>query len=150
MPQRMPSFPAHAASLAVGLAALHGRPAETSPEPPLNAQSAETGAKLVSAAGGFSCVACHAVGSFTSGQVVETPGVNLAHSGERLLKSYFDRWVMNPVALEPNTKMPVYFDAQGRSQLTEILEGDGEKQINAIWQYVRLGPKMPLPPSPQP
>jgi hypothetical protein len=150
MQQRMPAFPAQAASLAVGLATLHGNPAETSPEQSLDAQMAATGAKLVSAAGGFSCVACHAVGSFTSGQVVEAPGVNLAHSSERLLKSYFERWVMNPVVLEPNTKMPVYFDAQGRSQLTDILEGDGEKQINAIWEYLRLGDKIPPPPTPQP
>ena len=57
---------------------------------------------------------------------------------------------MNPVALEPNTKMPVYFDPQGHSQLTDILDGDGEKQVNAIWDYVRLGDKMPPPPTPQP
>jgi mono/diheme cytochrome c family protein len=150
MQQRMPAFPAHATSVAVGLAALHGNPPESAPERSPDTQMAATGAKLISAAGGFSCVACHAVGSFTSGQVVETPGVNLAHSSERLLKSYFDRWVMNPVLLEPNTKMPVYFDAQGRSQLTDILEGDAEKQINAIWEYVRLGDKMPPPPIPQP
>jgi mono/diheme cytochrome c family protein len=150
MQPQMPAFPAHAAPLAVGLAALHGHSAESSREQNLDAQMAGTGAKLISAAGGFSCVACHAVGAFTSGQVVETPGVNLAQSGERLLKSYFDRWVMNPVLLEPNTKMPVYFDAQGRSQLTDILEGDAEKQINAIWEYVRLGDKMPPPPIPQP
>jgi hypothetical protein len=74
--------------------------------------------------------------------------VNLAYTGERLLKSFFHRWVMNPVAIDPATKMPVYFDAQGHSQLTEILDGDGQKQVNAIWEYVRLGSKMPPPPSP--
>ncbi len=150
MPQRMPAFPAHASTLANGLAALHGNSPETHQTTAVDTQQADIGAKLISSAGGFSCVACHAVGSFTSGQVVETPGVNLAHSGERLLECYFQRWVLNPVALEPNTKMPVYFDAQGRSQLTEILEGDGEKQIKAIWEYVRLGDKMPPPPTPQP
>jgi mono/diheme cytochrome c family protein len=145
---RMPAFPAHANTLAAGLAALHGNPPQNPSEPPDDPQLATTGAKLVSAAGGFSCVACHAVGSFSSGQVVESPGVNLAYSGERLLKSFFHRWVMNPVAIDPATKMPVYFDAQGRSQLTDILEGAGDKQVDAIWQYVRLGSKMPPPPTP--
>jgi hypothetical protein len=83
-----------------------------------------------------------------SGQVVESPGVNLAYSGERLLKPFFHRWVMNPQAIDPATKMPGYFDAQGRSQLTEILDGDGARQIEAIWQYVRLGTNMPAPPVP--
>ena len=40
--------------------------------------------------------------------------------------------------------MPVYFD-QGRSPLPDYFDGDGAKQIDALWQYLRLGPQMPLP-----
>jgi hypothetical protein len=40
--------------------------------------------------------------------------------------------------------MPVYFD-EGKSPLTEVLGGDAEKQMDAIWEYIRLGPNMPLP-----
>jgi hypothetical protein len=40
--------------------------------------------------------------------------------------------------------MPVYFD-EGRSPLTEVLDGDAEKQIDAIWQYLRLGRDIPPP-----
>jgi mono/diheme cytochrome c family protein len=137
---RMPAFHAFG-KLAEGLAAVHGLPAV---EPEL----AQAGAKLVSAAGGFSCVACHAVGASEGAVVVESPGVNLAYSGERLLPDFFQRWLMNPLALDPATKMPVYFDEAGRSQLLEVFEGDGTRQIQAIWEYVRLGKRMPPPPQP--
>ena len=41
--------------------------------------------------------------------------------------------------------MPVYFDESGKSPLTDIYEGDGAKQIDALWQYIRLGAQMPPP-----
>ena len=145
---RMPAFPAYATNLAAGLAALHGHapisPTEPAPEPNL----VSLGAKLISSAGGFSCVACHPVGSSSIAQVVESPGVNLAYSGERLLPSFFRRWLMNPIAIDPSTKMPAYFDAEARSQLTEFFDGDAHQQINAMWHYIRLGDKMPPPPTP--
>src|SRR5262249_23666530 len=50
---RMPAFPADAPMLARGLAALHGSPPTNSSEPSVDSQLASTGAKLVSAAGGF-------------------------------------------------------------------------------------------------
>jgi hypothetical protein len=40
--------------------------------------------------------------------------------------------------------MPAYFE-DGRSPLTELLDGDAEKQIDALWHYLRLGSKIPLP-----
>ncbi len=145
---RMPAFPAYANRLADGLAAIHGYPPSTPAEQALDTEAAAIGAKLVSSAGGFSCVACHPVGSASSAVVVESPGVNLAYSGERLLRSYYHRWVMNPIAIDPGTKMPVYFDAEGRSQLTEFFDGNAAKQIDAIWHYLRMGPQMPPPPTP--
>jgi mono/diheme cytochrome c family protein len=145
---RMPGFPAYARDITEGLAALHGFSPNTPHQVAISSERAALGARLISVAGGFSCVACHAVGNYTSGQVVESPGVNLALSGERLLPSFFHRWVLNPVSMDPSTKMPVYFDADGRSQLIDILEGDGAKQLDAMWQYLRLGPQMPPPPTP--
>ena len=145
---RMPAFPAYGKPLADGLAALHGHPANTPAEPPPNSELVTVGAKLVSSAGGFSCVACHPVKDAATAVVVESPGVNLAYSGERLLSPFFHRWLMNPIAIDPATKMPVYFDAEGRSQLTEFFDGDARKQIDAIWQYLRMGDKMLAPPTP--
>jgi mono/diheme cytochrome c family protein len=146
---RMPAFSQYAEGLAVGLTAGHGLPPRTPAEPPLDAEAAKIGRKLVSATGGFVCVSCHAVGGVAAIQVFESQGVNFAYTAARVQKSYFHRWVRNPLRIDPATKMPVYFDAEGKSPLADYYNGDAEKQIEAIWQYVRLGDKMPAPAGPQ-
>lgn len=146
---RMPAFANYAAELAAGLAEQHGLPPQTPVEPPVDQDAAKIGRKLVSASGGFFCVSCHAVGSVAAQQVFESNGINLAHTGARLRKDYYHRWVRSPLRVEPATKMPVYFDTEGRSPLTDYYDGDGDKQIEAIWQYIRLGDKMPSPAEPQ-
>lgn len=145
---RMPAFPSRAREMASGLAELHGMASKTPEEAPVREEMTRAGAKLVSAAGGFSCISCHGVGSMAATQVFEAPGINLALSGIRLQPSYFHRWLRNPLWMDPSTKMPVYFDEEGKSPLADVFGGDGEKQREAIWQYLRLGDKMPPPPSP--
>ncbi|MBI2947648.1 MAG: cytochrome c [Verrucomicrobia bacterium] len=147
---RMPAFAAQAEALGHGMAMLHGYAPKTSPEPPIDAEAAKIGQKLVSADGGFSCVACHAVGKVGANLVFDSAGINLAYAAERLQRPYFVRWLFNPLSIEPSSKMPVYFDETGRSPLTDVFEGDGAKQIDAIWQYLRLGDKMPPPPGTEP
>jgi len=141
----MPAFARHAEGLAIGLVEQHGLPPRTPAEPPVDQEAAKVGRKLVSANGGFFCVSCHAVGGAAAMQVFESQGVNLAYTGARVQKSFFHRWVRNPLRIEPATKMPVYFDAEGKSPLTDDYNGDAEKQIEAIRQYVRLGDRMPSP-----
>jgi mono/diheme cytochrome c family protein len=141
---RMPAFKSRAREMAVGMAQQHGYAPKTVAEPTPDAALAEIGRKLVGKDGGFSCVSCHGVGSLLAMEVFESEGVNLAYSAERLLPHYYRRWVRAPTSIDPQTKMPVYFD-EGKSPLTELLGGDAEKQINAIWEYLRLGDKMPAP-----
>lgn len=143
---RMPAFPAPAHELAQGLALLHGQAPRSAAEGAIDQEMAQVGARLTSANGGFSCISCHAVGQAGATQVFESAGINFAYSGERILKQFFHPWVRNPLAYDPTTKMPVYFDAEGRSPITDVYEGDGTKQIEALWQYIRLGEKMPPPP----
>src|SRR5688572_27841580 len=119
----MPAFRSRAAGLAAGLAALHGFPSRTSAEPPIDMELAKIGQKLVGKEGGFSCVSCHAVGSMLALEVFESEGINLAYTEERILPSYCRRWMRSPLVIDPQTKMPTYFD-EGKSPLTEILEGD--------------------------
>jgi hypothetical protein len=146
---RMPAFAKWAEPLAKGLAMSHGFAPRTPVEAPPDAALAAIGQKLVSAEGGFSCVSCHDVGKVKATQVFEGPGINLAFSFDRLLQPYYFRWLRNPQAIDPATKMPAYF-IDGTSPLTEVLEGSPEKQIDAMWQYIRLGPNMPPPPGTQP
>ena len=78
----------------------------------------------------------------------ESEGPNLGLSSVRLLKPYFFRWMRNPLAIDPQTKMPAYFE-DGKSALTDYYDGDAEKQINALYQYMRHGEKMAAPVSGQ-
>lgn len=144
--QRMPVFAPVAKDLAEGMSMLHGFPPTTPAEAPANEEMAKIGQQLVSANGGFSCISCHGIGAMAASQVFESAGPNFAFSAQRLRKSYFQRWVRNPLAIDPATKMPVYFDEEGKSPLPDIFEGNGLKQMEAIWQYLRQGDKMVPPP----
>lgn len=144
---RMPSFPAFGTRLAAGFAASCGYGAKSPVEPAVDPEAAAVGRKLVSASTGFACVSCHAIGPFGATAVFEAPGVNLVHAGERLRPEFFARWVRNPQAFEPTTKMPLYFDEEGNSALSDYFGGDGPKTIRALWDYVRQGSGL-TPPEP--
>jgi mono/diheme cytochrome c family protein len=136
---RMPAFPTFANRLAEGFAAMEGLPAQSEPLPPPNPEAAAIGRKLVSASAGFACVTCHAIGAFAGSAIFEAPGVNLAHTVDRLRPDFFIRWVRNPQSFDPATKMPLYFDEDGNSALADYFGGDGPKTLNALWEYLRPG-----------
>jgi mono/diheme cytochrome c family protein len=146
---RMPGFPKYAEGVAHGLAAQHGLPAKSPAEPAIDKEMAEVGRQLIGTDGGFSCIACHAIGKLGATQVFESAGINLAYTGERLLPAFYHRWLMNPLRIDPQSKMPVYFD-QGNSPLTDVYEGKADRQIEALWHYMRQGKDMPMPKDAQP
>ena len=116
------------------------------PEPAaVNAKLAEVGRQLVGVDGGFSCIACHGVKNREPLQVFEAQGINFAQVGARLQPEFFLRWMLDPLRVDPQTRMPTYFDKDARSVLVDVLEGDAKKQIEAIRQYLLLGNKMKIP-----
>ncbi len=141
---RMPAFRSRATELARGLAAEQGFAPVSLPEPPVDMELAKVGQKLTGKDGGFQCIACHGVGSLLAMDVFESEGINLAWSADRLQPSFFRRWLRAPTSVDPQTKMPAYFD-EGKSPLTDFLDGDAERQIGAVWEYIRLRDKMPAP-----
>jgi mono/diheme cytochrome c family protein len=141
---RMPAWKSRAELLARGLVLSHGCPPASPPDPEPNAELAEVGRKLSGANGGFDCLQCHGIGPKAATKVFEAPGPNFKHSRARLRKDYFDRWVRKPLAVEPGTKMPEFF-RDGRSQLVEVFDGDADRQIEAIWQYLLQGEKIRPP-----
>ena len=144
---RMPSFPAHADGLAMGLALLNGHPPVTPPDAPVDAGKAGIGRKLVSANGGFFCFSCHGIGDLKPAQVFDAQGINLARIGDRLLPEYFRRWMRNPLRIDPQTKMPAYFH-RGQSALFDVLDGDADRQIEALYHYILQGSGMIPPEAP--
>jgi len=143
---RMPAFASRATALAEGLAMSHGYAPKTPAEPPLDTALVPVGQKLLATDGGFSCISCHSTGAQKATQVFEAEGLNFAYPAERLQRDYFDRWILNPMRIVPTTKMPVYFDDEGKSPLMDVLGGDTKKQLDALWHFMRLGDKVTPPP----
>jgi mono/diheme cytochrome c family protein len=136
---RMPAWPTRAKLLAQGLSAEHGYAPMSEAYPPPDEQMAPVGQKLTGAAGGFSCVQCHAVGPAPPLAPFEAPAMNMQNITERLRKDYYHRWMLNPIKVEPSTKMPAFADAEGRSAIRDVYEGDAIRQFEAIWQFLLRG-----------
>jgi hypothetical protein len=137
----MPAFTAYAERLATGLAAQHGYPSTSPNEPaPVDNSAANIGRQMVVSAG---CANCHNVGEFVGGQSPSTAGINFAYTAERLMYPYFHRWMSNPPRIWPETVMPRYFS--GAKGPFPFYDGNIDKQVRALWEYMRLGFNMPAP-----
>lgn len=91
---------------------------------------------------GMSCIACH---NLAGNQSLGVPAIDLATSGQRLKWDWFRRYLIDPQALRPGTRMPSFWPA-GVSVNKEVLAGDSEKQILAIWAYLARKNFTDLPP----
>ena len=131
---RMPAFHSYAGGLAAGMARLHGVEPGKPDAPQVDAALAEIGKKIVGP-DGFGCTTCHGIGTAKPTAAFEVEGINFALSHERLRKEWFMRWMDNPPAVTPGTKMPRYSE-EGKSQRPE-LDGDAAKQFDAIWNYIQ-------------
>ena len=142
---RMPGFPTRAKFIARGLATQHGfLPVEEKHGEP-DLEMAKNGMKLVGSAGGFQCVACHGVGEMQATSVFEAPAPNFKYSEQRLRKHFYDRWVIAPMRIHKETKMPAFADQEGKTSITDIYDGDARKQYDAIWHYLLSGEEIRPP-----
>lgn len=112
------------------------------PKPENREESERQKEKIVRAAGrellgdkGANCVACH---RFNSKAANVNQGIDLLTSYERLQPEWFYRYVKNPGAFRPRTVMPTAWP-DGKAIYTHILDGDTDRQIEAIWYYLSLG-----------
>jgi hypothetical protein len=64
--------------------------------------------------------------------------------GQRLNYDWFHRYVIDPAALRPGTRMPTFWP-EGEAVNKDILDGKTEAQINAIWAYLSKGRDADLP-----
>lgn len=145
---RMPSFASRAPLLAAGLAAQHGY-GPVAPEYPAPDEALATiGQKLCGTTpnASFSCVQCHSVATQPPKAPFEAPSINFMYVTERLRKEYYQRWIHDPLRVDPNTKMPRFDDADDKTGIRDVFDGDAPKQYEAIWEYLLEGRKMLPPP----
>lgn len=112
------------------------------PKPENREESERQKEKIVRAAGrellgdkGANCVACH---RFNGKAANVNQGIDLLTSYERLQPEWFYRYVRNPGSFRPRTVMPTAWP-DGKAIYTHILDGDTDRQIEAIWYYLSLG-----------
>ncbi len=106
---------------------------ERAPLPPV-VGDLEAGRRLVGT-NGLSCITCHRFGPH--------PGLNssvldLTRMAARLQRSWFYRYLLDPTALRPGTRMPTFWP-DGEATLKTVLEGDSARQIESLWRYLSDG-----------
>lgn len=114
----------------------------------VDARHAATGLALLAAGSrlvttdGFGCTSCHAIADV---EPVKAPlnarGPNLSMLGQRIRRSWFDRFVANPARLVPRMEMPSV-----RIPVRGLLEEDLQRQLSAVWDILNQeGFRPPLP-----
>ena len=91
--------------------------------------------------GGLNCIACH---TFQQKPALTMPGVDLTEMAERLHKEWFYRYMRSPQTVSPNTVMPSFWPG-GKAIRKEILDGDTNQQIGAVWEYLQDGRQARVP-----
>ncbi|QTN31601.1 c-type cytochrome [Akkermansiaceae bacterium] len=131
---RMPAFSAYAKPFSEGLSRMHGFEPFGPVKVEVDKELAEIGKGLVGA-DGFGCTTCHGIGDQAPTAAFEVGAVNFSLTPERLREGYYHRWMDNPAAVVPGSKMPRYAEGN-ESQRGDILDGDARKQYEAIWQWL--------------
>ncbi len=92
------------------------------------AQAIDVGKQLMDAA----CVQCHV---FKGQALPGVIGVDVVGLENRLRPEWFHEFLKEPGQLKPRTRMPTFF-ADGKSPRPDLLNGNVDHQINAMWAYL--------------
>jgi type 1 glutamine amidotransferase/cytochrome c551/c552 len=140
---RMPAFPVAATALAEGLAAEHGvGPHEQRSTP--DAALAEIGLQLTQPRGGLDCRQCHGLERLTARQPNDGQGISFLHVAQRIRRPYYRRWMLDPLRIDPGTKMPRLSPDGQRTAVKHILDGSADRQFEALWNYLEsVGQPLP-------
>jgi mono/diheme cytochrome c family protein len=142
MTVRMPRFVGHQyQNLATWLAA-EDKSLGNDPFAPLIANRnrsdlVEAGRKLMD----IGCVQCHA---FRGEALPGVVGIDLEGVAQRVQSKWFQEFLVEPSRWKPRTRMPSFFP-DGKSQVSDILDGNVSLQIAAMHLYLSEMGKQPLP-----
>lgn len=140
MTTRMPQFKEQNITGLPGLFDRADSPPTQLAAPETTLREAKFGRKLVGV-GGLACISCH---TFADHKSLGIPAIDLTSMTRRLKYDWFRRYLPDPAALRPGTRMPSFWPA-GLAANKEILNGDTDSQIRAIWAYLSAGKTADLP-----
>jgi mono/diheme cytochrome c family protein len=89
----------------------------------------------------LSCIKCHDFGPHPSQGV---RAINLTTMTKRLNEDWFYRYMINPTAFRPGTRMPAPWPF-GQSTIKTVLNGHAEQQMAAVWVYLQDGEQAAVP-----
>jgi mono/diheme cytochrome c family protein len=134
---QMPAYPAHAEVLADLFERADVEKSEFvvshSPE------MITAGRKLLGIQGGVNCITCHNWGEQKS---LGIQALDLSSLDQRLRPGWFHEYLLNPASYRPGTLMPPLWPG-GQSTVPDILGGDADQQIAAIWAFIEKGEGLP-------
>ena len=114
--------------------------ATTAAEPAEMPNGAGFGRKLAGT-GGLACIACH---NFSGHPALGIPAIDMTLMYGRLKPAWFHRYLLDPQALRPGTRMPAFWP-DGKASNHDILNGDTDLQIAALRQFLSKGKLAELP-----
>jgi mono/diheme cytochrome c family protein len=84
---------------------------------------------------GLNCIACH---NYNGKESPGMKGIDLMTTYERLQPTWFYQYMIAPAKFRPGIIMPSYWP-QGKAVRTDILDGDTDRQLRALWDNFSLG-----------
>lgn len=111
-------------------------------DPPTPAGELEAGRQLAGVEGGYGCIQCHRWGPYPA---LGASVMDLTRMTSRLRWPWFHAYLLDPPSLRPGTRMPAFWP-EGHATVPNLLEGDADRQIAALWAYLAQGTNAPPPP----
>jgi len=103
-----------------------------------------SGGERLASPDNLKCFRCHVRGDAGLEETADNWAPDLAIAARRLRREWIQEWIRDPQAIFPGTRMPQYYYEpgaaspyvdRGRSD-TPILDGDTDRQIEALAAYV--------------
>lgn len=137
MTTRMPQYGSEALD---GLAELFGavdkmEPFDFPPVPQESDRAMREAATQLLGDKGLNCIACH---NFNGRESPGMKGMDIMTSYQRLQPAWFKQFMLNPAAYRPGIIMPSFWPG-GKALQPEILGGDTDAQLGALWLNFSLG-----------
>jgi len=89
----------------------------------------------------LSCIKCH---NFDKYKATGIQSLDLTTLTKRIREDWFYRYMLNPIEYRPGTRMPTAWPF-GQSTVKDVLNGNPQQQLKAIWTYLKEGTKAPVP-----
>ncbi len=89
----------------------------------------------------LSCIKCHTFGKYNATGI---QAIDLTTMTERLAKDWFQAYMLKPSNFRRGTRMPESWPG-GKSFYPDLLEGNAQKQIDALWMFLSDADKAAKP-----